>query len=66
VPNPIKKAAKRIARKAVNQNPVVKAGRKVGKAVKTGVSPVTFIPRTAAKGYRKTTQALNKARRTKA
>ena len=39
---------------------IKKAGRAGKKAVKTGTSPVTYIPKTAAKGYSKTTKTLRR------
>lgn len=32
--------------------------KKVAKTAKSGLSPVTYIPRTAKKGYKKVTKAI--------
>lgn len=37
-----------------------KQAKKAGKVVKTGTSPITYIPKTAAKGYKRATAELRK------
>lgn len=42
----------------------IKKGMKTaGRTISTGTSPVTYIPRTAAGGYKSTTKALKNIRR---